>query len=63
MMKDNKLMYIQYLKEQHHELNKRKDLTKEQKIKKLHLKDEIIRLQMDFAEEYGQTEASFGTYH
>jgi len=62
-MKDNKLMYIQYLKEQHHELNKKKDLTKEQKIKKLHLKDEIIRLQMDFAEEYGHAEASFGTYH
>jgi hypothetical protein len=62
-MKDNKLMYIQYLKEQHHELNRKKDLTKEQKIKKLHLKDEITRLQLDFSEEYGQAEASFGTYH
>ena len=62
-MKDNKLMYIQYLKEQHHELNRKKDLTKEQKIKKLHLKDEITRLQLDFSEEYRQAEASFGTYH
>ena len=53
-------MYIQYLKEQHHALNKRNDLTKEEKVKKLHIKDEITQLQLDFTEEYGQPEASFG---
>ena len=56
-------MYIQYLKEQHHALNKRNDLTKEEKVKKLHIKDEITQLQLDFTEEYGQPEASFGNYH
>lgn len=62
-MKQNKLMYIQYLKEQHHALNKRNDLTKEEKVKKLHIKDEITQLQLDFTEEYGQPEATFGHYH
>ena len=56
-------MYIQYLKEQHHALNSKKHLSKEEKIKKLYMKDEITRLQLDFTEEYGQPEASFGHYH
>jgi len=62
-MRDNKLMYIQYLKEQHHALNSKKHLSKEEKIKKLYMKDEINRLQLDFTEEYGQPEATFGHYH
>jgi len=62
-MRDNKLMYIQYLKEQHQKLNVQKYLTKEEKVKKLNLKDEIVNLQLAFAEEYGQPEASFGNYH
>lgn len=56
-------MYIQYLKEQHQKLNVQKYLTKEEKVKKLSLKDEIVNLQLAFAEEYGQPEASFGNYH
>ena len=40
--------YINHLKELHSELNP----TKEMKIQKLKLKDEIFKLEQQFAEEY-----------
>ena len=51
-MKMRLLDYINHLKELHHELNKDKNPTKEMKIKKLNLKDEIFKLEQQFAEEY-----------
>tara|TARA_B100002019_G_C20876365_1_gene406497 strand:+ start:111 stop:269 length:159 start_codon:yes stop_codon:yes gene_type:complete len=44
--------YINHLKELHHELNSDKNPTKEMKIQKLKLKDEIFKLEQQFAEEY-----------
>ena len=44
--------YINHLKDLHHELNKDKNPTKEMKIKKLYLKDEIFKLEQQFEEEY-----------
>ena len=47
--------YINHLKELHHELNKDKQPTKQIKIQKLKLKDEIFKLEQQFAEEYWST--------
>ncbi len=44
--------YISQLKVEHAVLNKQSNLTKEQKVKKLKLKDEIYQLEQQFAEEY-----------
>ena len=44
--------YINHLKELHHEQNKDKEPTKQIKVKKLELKDEIFKLEQQFAEEY-----------
>tara|TARA_B100001057_G_scaffold258717_1_gene258853 strand:+ start:16726 stop:16884 length:159 start_codon:yes stop_codon:yes gene_type:complete len=44
--------YICSLKEQHADLNNKKDLTKEEKIIKLLLKDKIYELELQMAEEY-----------
>ena len=51
-MKTNMRDYINHLKESHHELNKDKEPTKQIKVKKLELKDEIFKLEQQFAEEY-----------
>ena len=51
-MKTNMRDYINHLKEVHHELNKDKEPTKQIKVKKLELKDEIFKLEQQFAEEY-----------
>ena len=47
--------YINHLKELHHELNKDKQPTKQIKVQKLELKDEIFKLEQQFAEEYWST--------
>ena len=44
--------YISQLKVEHAVLNKQDNLTKEEKIKKLKLKDKIFELEQQFAEEY-----------
>ena len=44
--------YIEELEQQHAELNKKKDLSKTQKVTKLRLKDQIFQLKQQFAEEY-----------
>jgi hypothetical protein len=51
-MKPNMRDYINHLKELHQELNKDKQPTKQIKVKKLELKDEIFKLEQQFAEEY-----------
>ena len=51
-MKTNMRDYINHLKELHHDLNKDKEPTKQIKVKKLELKDEIFKLEQQFAEEY-----------
>jgi len=51
-MKTNMRDYINHLKELHQELNKDKQPTKQIKVKKLELKDEIFKLEQQFAEEY-----------
>ena len=54
-MRMNMRDYINHLKELHHELNKDKEPTKQIKVKKLELKDEIFKLEQQFAEEYWST--------
>tara|TARA_B100001063_G_C16372126_1_gene361290 strand:+ start:116 stop:280 length:165 start_codon:yes stop_codon:yes gene_type:complete len=54
-MRTNMRDYINHLKELHHELNKEKQPTKQIKVKKLELKDEIFKLEQQFAEEYWST--------
>ena len=44
--------YISQLKVEHAVLNKQDNLTKEEKIKKLKLKDKIFELEQQFTEEY-----------
>mgnify|MGYP004116298875 CR=1 FL=1 len=46
---------IEELKKIHADLNKKKDLTKEEKVTKLTIKDKIFQLEQQFAEEHWST--------
>ena len=45
--------HISELKVAHAVLNKQTNLTKEEKVKKLKIKDKIHQLELQFTEEYG----------